>query len=673
MSSWLKGLNPEQCEAVCHTNGPLLILAGAGSGKTTVLVSRTGRLVDEESVDPSQICVLTFTNKAAREIKERLIGKIGEPAKKLWAGTFHSFGLQFLRKHHKLAELPQRFGVIDAGDAVALLKEMGQHVNVGGKKSFEWEKVLNLIGYWRASGQKRAAKEDEYEEVTEVLLPKYLDKLRYLGVVDFDSLLLKPIEIMEKNTIIRDEVRAHFRHLMVDEFQDTNELQMRLIRQMIGSEKNIVVVGDDDQSIYGWRGAQVENILGFPKMFENCQVVRLERNYRSTPEILKVANSIIENNSKRHDKVLKPSQESQGETPEIFVYENEEEECERTVWEIRQLVARNKWKYEDIAILYRSNGQSAFFEAELRNNQIPHKVTGGTAFFSRKESKDILAYLRCSLRPNEVALRRILNTPTRGIGAATIEKIEKYAEEQKISFFKSLCRWRHLEVTENTGRSIDEFLRFLKSLPDKIINPNNHYSAGQNLLLEMEACGYRNYIQQTSAKPEVFQKRWRFVEVFCGVLDRFVAKGGKTEKALRDFVDAMELRDSPMEEEEPGVQLMTFHASKGLEFPVVFLVGVEEDVIPHKTLGKDISEERRLFYVGVTRAKKTLILSRASTRKQYGKLKPSAPSRFLLEIPEDMVRTYERGIRPLDEGQRKTELSSLFADLDAIAASQKIR
>lgn len=453
-SKWIKGLNPEQEKAVRHSQGPLLILAGAGSGKTTVLVSRTGRLIDEEQVPPANICVMTFTNKAARELKERLKIKVGPEAKKLWAGTFHSFGLQFLRKHYKLAQLPQRFGVIDAGDAVAILRELGQHINLAGKKNFEWETILNLIGDWRASGQKYANKDSEYEEMTEILLPKYLERLRHLGVVDFDSLLLKPIEILQNNPEVKSELQEHFMHLMVDEFQDTNELQMKMIQEMIGAHKNIAVVGDDDQSIYGWRGAQVENILSFPKRFENCNVVRLERNYRSSPEILNIANAVIAKNSQRHTKVLKPQASASGELPEVFVYENEEVECESIVREIEAL-RRQGTPLEDIAILYRSNGQSAFFEAELRKANIPHKVTGGTAFFSRKESKDILAYLRCSLRPNEISLRRILNTPTRGIGGTTIEKIEKYAEEHELSFYKALCRWKKADVADNIGASID--------------------------------------------------------------------------------------------------------------------------------------------------------------------------------------------------------------------------
>ena len=672
MSRWFHGLNPEQAEAVAHCAGPLLILAGAGSGKTTVLVSRTGRLIDEEKIDPARICVLTFTNKSAREMKSRLKSKLGEKALKLWAGTFHSFGLQFLRKHSEIAELPKRFGVLGASDSTAIIKELGQDVNVGGKKDFEWEKVLAKISHWRTYGQSDLETQDEYSDMAEILLPKYIQRLRHLGVVDFDGLLLKPIEILKSSEEIRQGLQEHYQHIMVDEFQDTNEMQMKLIRLITGAHNNIGVVGDDDQSIYGWRGAQVENILGFPKLYKGCTVVRLETNYRSTPEIIHLANNVITKNKDRHDKVLRPASKS-GEKPELFVYEDEDEECEGVIRDMNTFMRKGQ-KRSEIAILYRSNGQSALFEAELRKANIPHKVSGGTAFFDRKEAKDLLAYLRCSLRPNEIALRRILNTPPRGIGGVSVEKIEAYAKEHGISFYKGICRWREADVIESSGHSIDEFLRIISGLARKVVDIQDTRSAGDILLAEVEAFGFRDYILKNSKNGEAFQKRWRFIEIFCRVLDRFVIKGGKSQQSLRKFVDAMELRDSEDDDEKKDeIQLMTLHASKGLEFPVVFLVGVEEDLLPHRTLGSDISEERRLFYVGLTRAKERLILSRARNRRRFGRLRPIAPSRFVVEIPEKLIATYERGIRPLNEEQVKTELSDLFAQLDTAAAAQKVK
>ena len=671
MSRWLHGLNPEQVSAVRHSSGPLLILAGAGSGKTTVLVARAGRLIDEVGVLSHRICVLTFTNKAARELKGRLRNKLGEKAQGLWAGTFHSFGLQFLRKHSELAGLPKRFGVIDSSDAMAIIKELGEHINVAGKKAFEWEKVLGKISSLRTYGDGAKLSRDEYDDAAEVLMPKYLEKLKHLGVVDFDSLLLQPIELLEKHPQIRAELSEYYQHIMVDEFQDTNEMQMRLIRLILGAHNNIGVVGDDDQSIYGWRGAEVQNILGFPRSFPGCEVVRLERNYRSTPEIIQLANSVIVKNKDRHDKKLKPAN-GKGELPEIFVFENEDDECEGVLRDL-QSFHRQGLKRSETAILYRSNGQSALFEAEMRKAGVPYRVSGGTAFFDRKEAKDLLAYLRCSLRPNEIAFRRILNFPPRGIGGTSIERAEKLAASENISFYKAICRWRAAGINDNTGASIEQFLATLSELSRKLTDPVDQRTAGAILLEEIEALGVRSYIQQTSKNGEVFQKRWSFIEIFCQVLDRYMVKGGRSAKSLREFVEAMELRDTEDEEKKDEVQLMTLHASKGLEFPVVFLVGVEEDLLPHRTLGSDVSEERRLFYVGVTRAQKRLILSRARERKRYGRLKPSAPSRFLLEIPENLARTYERGLRPVDEKQRQVQLEDLYAQLDSIAQEQRLK
>lgn len=674
---WTRGLNPEQREAVLHTRGPLLILAGAGSGKTTVLVSRTGYILETEKVQPSEICVLTFTTKAARELKHRVAARVGPRGKELWTGTFHSFGLKILRKYHKAAGLPSGFGVIDQGDSTEILKELMSNIRNSAKESFKVDKLLSMMNEWRANGRRTARNEsDEYEVMVQVLLPKYLKRLESLGVVDFEGLLLKPLELFKNDMKILDEVRGHFKHVMVDEFQDTNVTQFKLVQALVDQHRNIAVVGDDDQSIYGWRGACVSNILDFPKHFEGCRVIRLERNYRSTPAIIGIANEVIAKNTARHGKVLRPDPNAAvGDLPEVFVYDNDDVEAEEVASQVRFFMDRN-YKASDIAVLYRSNGQGGMIEAQLRKSQIPYSITGGTGFFDRKETKDVLAYLRCSLSPNEVAFRRIINAPTRGIGETTIERIDQHAQAIGFKFHVAARKWRQAGVQEKIGEHIEGLFQLLDRLPDEILRRDVSRTPGDILLQKLKDMGYRDYLRQTCKDDPALAKKWAVVEIFARVLDSFIQRGARDEKTLHEFIDAMELRDSaedPDEKEQtPKVQLLTLHACKGLEFPVVIFVGCEEELIPHRTLGSDVAEERRLFYVGVTRAKERLVLTRAKTRKRFGRFVPVAPSRFLLEIPAHMVKSFESGFRPVGETERKNMLSDLFKTLEANAAKQRL-
>lgn len=677
MIDWTTGLNPEQREAVLHTRGPLLILAGAGSGKTTVLVSRTGHILQSEKIKASEICVLTFTTKAARELKHRVAAKVGPQAKDLWTGTFHSFGLKLLRKYHKLAGLPAGFGVIDQGDSSEILKELMSNTKNSAKESFKTDKILSILNTWRESGRRTPQNpSDEYEVMVQVLLPKYLKRLEMLGVVDFEGLLLKPLELFKNEPKVLEEMQNTFRHVMVDEFQDTNVTQFNLVRGLVASHQNIAVVGDDDQSIYGWRGACVSNILDFPKHFDNCRVIRLERNYRSTPSIIQIANEVISKNTARHGKVLRPDPNAApGDKPEVFVYENDDVESEEVVSHVRYFAERG-YRYDDIAVLYRSNGQGGMIEAQLRRNQIPYAITGGTGFFDRKETKDVLAYLRCSLNPNEIAFRRVINAPSRGIGETTIERLDQHAQAIGFKFHVAARKWREAGVQEKIGANIEQFFRLLDRLPDEILRGDPTKSVGEILLAKLREIGYRDYLGQTCKDLQTLDKKWAILEIFCRVLDSFIARGARDEKTLMEFVDAMELRDAGEDPDErdqaPKVQLLTLHACKGLEFPVVIFVGCEEDLIPHRTLGSDVAEERRLFYVGVTRAKERLILTRAKSRKRFGKFIPVAASRFLLEIPPHLLTSFESGFRPVGESERKNMLADLFKKLDANAATQKL-
>lgn len=674
-SQWHHGLNPEQVKAVDHTHGPLLILAGAGSGKTTVLVARTGKLISDGYARPEEICVLTFTNKAARELKHRVQKKLGSQAQGLWAGTFHSFGLRLLRQFHKEAGLPAQFGVIDQSDSQSILKELLKDIKVTGKDKFDLETVLELINKRRTLGREKLEGFDEYHEVAEMLMPKFLKKMELLGVVDFESLLLKPLEMFRDHPEILKTAQDRFRYMMVDEFQDTNDVQMRLIEKLVAGHGNLCVVGDDDQSIYGWRGAQVANILDFPKNFKNCEVIRLERNYRSSPVILKVANELIQKNKKRHGKVLKAEGHFlRQDLPEIFTLGNEDEEAQFVVRELRGMLAEGR-QYQDMAILYRSNSQGGLIEGHFRQNQIPYTVSGGTGFFDRKEIKDILAYLRFAISANDVSLRRIINTPARGIGDTTVERINQYAINTKMTFTRAAQEWQKTGVIDSAGESIDRLFEMMRSLPKRLMSHPNSETPGQELLKFLNEIHYREYLFTTSKDTHAGDKKWILVEIFARVLDSFARKGGATEKTLREFVDSMELRDDMNEEEDRNkVSLMTLHACKGLEFPCVTIVGVEEDLIPHKTLGSDIDEERRLFYVGLTRAKEKLVLTRCKMRTRHGTQRPVTPSRFLLEIPPDTVRDYKGEFRPVTSDQREGLLAGFLQGLDSkIATTPKLK
>jgi DNA helicase-2/ATP-dependent DNA helicase PcrA len=402
-------------------------------------------------------------------------------------------------------------------------------------------------------------------------------------------------------------------------------------------------------------------------------VVRLERNYRSTPAILSVANAVIAKNAQRHAKVLRPRDGIEhGMLPEVFVFENENEESENVAGEINHLI-RDGMPKKQIAVLYRSNGQGAMLEAELRRHQIPYLMSGGTAFFDRKETRDILAYLRCAFRPNEIALRRIINTPPRGVGEKTIEALTNFSSERQISFNQAAMRWREAGVEDRAGASLEELFQKLREVVPFLIDTTPKdglvQTPGARMIRFFEEIGYKAYLEKLAGNQLVATKRWRVVEIFSGILDRFVEKGGRTAQVIKEFLDAMELRDAlnDQKEDEDRVQLMTLHACKGLEFPHVFMLGLEEDIIPHKMLGSDVAEERRLFYVGVTRAKNRLILTRAKQRRKYGKMIPSAPSRFLLEIPKDLV-TEHTGPRPVREENRRAMVADLFAKLDALGA-----
>lgn len=671
MSYWLQSLNPEQCEAVSHSHGPLLILAGAGSGKTTVLVSRTGRLIADRLTSPERVCVLTFTNKAAQELKHRVAKKLGDSASKVWAGTFHGFGLKFLKEHWKEAGLPRKFGVIDGSDALAVLKELMKEHKAYEKEAFAVERVMQKVALLRETGKESALDDSIESAMAVVLAPKYVKRLRSLGVVDFEELLLKPLKMMRERSEIREKMQNRFDFMMVDEFQDTNNTQMLFVDELTAAHRNIAVVGDDDQSIYGWRGAQIRNILDFPKRYKNCQVIRLERNYRSSPKILNMANAIIATNKDRHLKVLKAHSNSAGDVPELFTYENEDMEVDQVVNELLTF-QKAGYQWKDMAILYRSNSQGGMMEGGLRRSQIPYHITGGTALFDRKEAKDVLAFVRCSLYPNEVAFRRIINLPARGIGDKTLEAIEELSGARPLEFHQKAKLWAQNNPEEKAAQAVLEFFKFLEELKTQLLHAP--FDAEEVFNKEFDRLGYRKHVYGSYRDAKSGDSRWTVVLIVGRILRGMFERHGRTLETLEKFVDAMELRDSMDDAEDDSsneVQMMTLHACKGLEFPLVFLLGLEEDLLPHAKLGQDVDEERRLFYVGVTRAKERLILTRVRERKRYGKIQLVAPSRFLMELDKSLYSDLGQG-RALAAEDRKSMLGDLLKNLEKKIAERDL-
>lgn len=670
--NWLEDLNPEQQKAVSHNYGPLLILAGAGSGKTTVLVARTGRLISEKIAESKNICVLTFTNKSARELKHRVQKKIGAQAKGLWAGTFHSFGLQLLRKNHKLAGLPAQFGVLDQSDSQHVVKDLMKNIRNTTKDKFDTDKLVNLIQLRRQGKKISPDYLPEYHEMAEVLFPLYEKELKKLGATDFEGLLLEPLRLFKNHPEVLEHAQNQYQQIMVDEFQDTNKEQMELVNYLSQKHLNLAVVGDDDQSIYGWRGAEIQNILNFPKSFEKCEVIKLERNYRSSASILDLGNAVILKNEKRHGKVLKSEKKNnlKNEKPEVFVLDNEDEEADfvcREIFRFKSLGYQNK----DIAILYRSNTQGAFIESSLRKNQIPYTITGGTSIFDRKEAKDWLSFIKQSMTDDEVSYRRIFNVPPRGLGDSTLEKLAAYAEEHQLNFPQAAKKWDKAGIPEKQGAIIDELNNWLWTFPTRLLEDQSiGDSVSKRFEFLVREIGYRDYLLKNAVDPvsgsgSVFDKRWQVIELVGRILENFLNRRGLNLQTIKDFVDAMQLRDDVSEDEElqNKVQLMTFHASKGLEFPVVLLVGLEEDLLPHRRLGGDIDEERRLLYVGITRAQEKLIMSYCRERKKQGLVRKVSPSRFLLETQNELYTMYEMGARPLIGSERDDLVGQFLKNL----------
>ena len=674
-------LNPPQREAASHSGGPLLVLAGAGSGKTRVIIYRIAHLLSL-GIPPRAICAVTFTNKAAEEMRER-IGHLLQNkaiARELTIGTFHALGLQILRTERKALGYPGGFAIYDQSDQMGALREAmrGIHnVSRDGERRFDAKAIMTRISLAKNAFvapesyiPKNAA--DEYDAMTVEAYPKYQEMLRACAAFDFDDLIVEPVRLFERDLEVGRKWAERFHYVMVDEFQDTNNAQLRMVQALVKNHGNLCVVGDDDQSIYSWRGADPTNILRFAEMFAGATIVKLEQNYRSTKTVLAAANAVIANNPKRHGKTLW-TQTGDGEIITHAVAATAEVEAQWVAREIHKLQKGGR-RWSDFAILYRSNMQSKLLEEELRAAEVPYVMYGGQTFFERKEVKDVIAYLRVAINPkDELGLRRVLNYPGRGIGATAVEKLVTVAHATHQTLWDTLAAPDSVTgLTSPNKNGILGFVHAVTKLRDAIENGTDVVTATRGLI---EDIALYDDLRALAGSMAAAQRRIDNVEGLLGALQRHSEKG-KGREALAQYLRQLSL-DTGDDRETGGekVVLTTLHGAKGLEFPVCFMIGLEEELLPHaRTLqpqatdvvdadhATDISEERRLCYVGITRAQRKLYLTRACTRVSRGRSVPRTPSRFLLEIPDELLE-----VRDLGEEARQVvptdEVGSFFAKL----------
>jgi len=638
MNSLLTGLNKEQQQAVQHTEGPLLILAGAGSGKTKVLTVRIAHLL-AQGVNPYEILAITFTNKAAKEMKSRVEGLVGDVANRIWLSTFHSFCAKFLRfELDNFLGYNSNFTIYDTSDSQAVIKAALKALNLDDK----YYPVGAMIGAISDAKNKllfasdfRKQARDFYQQKVADVYEYYERELRKNNALDFDDLLLVAVKLLQSNATVLDKYSHRFRYVMIDEYQDTNHAQYLLAKLLASHWKNIAVVGDADQSIYAWRGADIQNILDFEKDYPNCTSIKLEQNYRSTKIILDAANAVIDNNEGRPEKNLW-TDKIEGAKIQHFTAQSEHEEAAFIGDTIAKKHDIHDVPYGDMAILYRTNAQSRVLEEALIKRALPYTMVGGTKFYDRKEIKDVLAYLRVLYNPfDDLSLLRIINVPKRSIGATTVAKLQDYAREKGTSLFMTLTQLHLIDsIKGKTKEKLEEFgiliFTLVSEMEDKTVLD----------ILEsiLDRTGYLAQLEESTDPQD--QARAENIGELLSVAKDF--QDTNPSGTVEDFLEQVALVNDvdSFEQEEAKVTLMTLHAAKGLEFPIVFLCGLEEGLFPHsRTLmnPEEIEEERRLAYVGITRAEKELYISNATTRTVFGRTSSYLPSRFIDEIPEELV------------------------------------
>lgn len=650
----LDTLNPAQREAVEKTEGPVLILAGAGSGKTKVLTTRIAYLMEDKGVQAPSILAITFTNKAANEMRERVEQNIGSETKEMWISTFHSCCVRILRKDINKIGYNRSFVIYDAADQVTLVKDCLKELNLS-DKVFEPKAVISAISgakdklYTPKQFKDMNMSDNRMVKIADIYA-LYQDRLKRNSALDFDDLILKTVELFKANDEVLAYYRSRFRYIMVDEYQDTSKAQYELIKLLAREHQNICVVGDDDQSIYGWRGADIRNILEFEKDYDDVHVVKLEQNYRSTQVILDAANKVISNNIERKRKKLW-SEKKEGELIKIQLTGSEIEEADFIADSIAQIARKEKRPYKDFAVLYRANAQARPVEDALNRSQIPYNIYGGTKFYERKEIKDLVAYLRVIQNPqDDISIKRIINVPRRGIGLRTIEKIEDRANLKQESIYSVLIDIEtNSDISTKARASISGFVDIIGTLR----TIKEVYPVSKLIEKVLDTTGYMDELveirnkneKDLTGKGEEAQDRIDNLREFISIALEFESSSDDTyeNKDLETFLTSIALTsESNDEEDNDRVSLMTIHTSKGLEFPVVFLTGMEEGLFPISRAIKSLSEsqieeERRLCYVGITRAKEELYMSLTEKRTLYGKTNVAIASRFMEELPEECI------------------------------------
>jgi len=639
--AFLDDLNERQRKAATHSEGPLLIVAGAGSGKTRVLTYRIAYLIDQQKAHPGEILALTFTNKAAREMKDRIGNLIGAEAGKLWMGTFHSVFSKILRFEAEKIGFSSNYSIYDTDDSQNALKQILRENNYDPKeiqprtihrRISDAKNQLILPGQY----QERFV-HSTLDDITARMYEIYVKRLKQNNAMDFDDLLIKPIELFNKHEEVLEKYQDRFKYILIDEYQDTNRAQYEVTNMLASKYKNLCVVGDDAQSIYSFRGADITNILNFKEDYENAVEIPLEQNYRSTKAILKAADSIIKQNSGQLDKTLWTDNDT-GETITVLDNYDERDEANRVANYINELKMRKGYQFNEFAILYRTNYQSRVFEETLRRKGITYQLVGGLSFYSRKEIKDILAYLTLLSNPDDdTNLLRIINEPSRGIGNKSLHDLTSHARKTGQSLWKILKNVEDADLYKPAENSVKEFVAMIQELKQDLAN-NVRLSEVTKKLLERS--GYMRALVEENS-PKSMSRRENINELQNAI--SYFEKNTKNPK-LSNFLQEISLitDTDKYDEEKPAVTLMTVHAAKGLEFPVVFVVGLEEELFPVGSRNNEevnIEEERRLFYVAITRAQKELFFSHCRSRYKYGEEKPMMRSRFLDEVSADVVRT----------------------------------
>jgi DNA helicase II / ATP-dependent DNA helicase PcrA len=636
----LNGMNPQQAEAVKATEGPLLIMAGAGSGKTRVLTHRIAYLMVEKGVNPYNILAITFTNKAAREMKDRINNILGGASEDIWISTFHSMCVRILRRDIDRIGMNRNFTILDSTDQQSVIKSILKDKNIDPKK-FDARSILGSI----SSAKNELITTEEfsktaggyYDQVVSDVYTEYQKRLRKNQALDFDDLIMTTIHLFQRVPEVLEFYQRKFQYIHVDEYQDTNKAQYMLVKLMASRFQNLCVVGDSDQSIYRWRGADIANILSFEKDYPRANVILLEQNYRSTKRILQAANEVIQKNSNRKPKNLW-TENHDGEKISYYRADSEQTEAQFVTGKIKEMVDSGKRKYSDFAILYRTNAQSRVMEEVLLKSNIEYSIVGGIKFYDRKEIKDILAYLRLIANPDDdISLQRVINVPKRGVGATSVDKIARYAADHDISMFSALEEADFIGLSPKITKAVIEFKEMVKGYTGM-----QEYLSVTELVEEiLEKSGYTDMLK--AEKSIESQSRLENLDEFLSVTKSFEQSNDDkslvaflTDLALVADIDKLDEDDQPKD----SVILMTLHAAKGLEFPVVFLMGMEEGVFPHsRSLMEEdeMEEERRLAYVGITRAEEELYMTNAQMRTLFGQTKMNPVSRFISEIPADLL------------------------------------